>query len=423
MKWSPQQVEALEAFRRFRDTPGCGRPYNVFYLAGYAGTGKTTLAKELAKGVEGGVLYGAFTGKAAHVMRTSGCAGATTIHRLIYHPKVRSRSQLVELEQELEALTAQGVGQRAGTIQATVDVKQAAALREAIEAEKELLGQPGFVLNENSDIRGAGLVVIDECSMVNDMVGRDLLSFGTPILVLGDPAQLPPVRGTGFFTERKPDVMLTEIHRQALDNPIIELATRVREGETLEPGFYGESRVDDICDVDDDELIALSLSCDQILVGTNKMRRGMNMRLRGLLDRNESDLPVPGEKIVCLRNDHQVGLLNGEMWYVAEVHDYSDAFIDVAVCRTEAEVTNPTTPWTDLKISTDAFLGYKPAKFGRKGIQSFDFGYALTVHKAQGSQWNHVMVLDQSRKFGDNRTNHLYTAITRAAERVQIFTL
>ena len=57
--------------------------------------------------------------------------------------------------------------------------------------------------------------------MVDEDLGRDLLSFGKPVLVLGDPAQLPPVKGGGFFTEAEPDVMLTEVHRQAADNPII----------------------------------------------------------------------------------------------------------------------------------------------------------------------------------------------------------
>ncbi len=66
----------------------------------------------------------------------------------------------------------------------------------------------------------AALVVIDECSMVDADLGNDLLSFGVPVLVLGDPAQLPPLRGGGFFTEAEPDVMLTEVHRQAEGDPM-----------------------------------------------------------------------------------------------------------------------------------------------------------------------------------------------------------
>ena len=79
--------------------------------------------------------------------------------------------------------------------------------------------------------------------MVDEELGRDLLSFGKKVLVLGDPAQLPPVKGGGFFTEAEPDVMLTEVHRQAADNPIIRLSMTIREGGQVPRGVYGESRV------------------------------------------------------------------------------------------------------------------------------------------------------------------------------------
>ena len=105
-----------------------------------------------------------------------------------------------------------------------------------MEAERKRLAQPAFTLNQFSPVKDAGLVVIDECSMVDDRMGQDLLSFGTKVLVLGDPAQLPPVRGSGFFTDTEtPDVMLTEIHRQAKDNPIIAMATKVRNKEARSP--------------------------------------------------------------------------------------------------------------------------------------------------------------------------------------------
>ena len=77
--------------------------------------------------------------------------------------------------------------------------------------------------------------------MVDEELGRDLLSFGRKVLVLGDPAQLPPVKGGGFFTEAEPDVMLTEVHRQAADNPIIRLSMAIREGGQIERGIYGET--------------------------------------------------------------------------------------------------------------------------------------------------------------------------------------
>src|SRR6478736_3478176 len=191
MRWSAQQQAALDAVAAWLRR---GEP-QIFRLFGYAGTGKTTLAKQVAADTEGEVAFGAFTGKAALVMRARGCPEASTIHAMIY----RSR-----------------------------------------ESDE---GGPLFVLNRSSVAAKAALIVVDECSMVDAELGRDLASFGRPVLVLGDPAQLPPVKGGGFFTADPPDVLLTEVHRQARDNPIIRLSMAVREGRPLERGAYGESRV------------------------------------------------------------------------------------------------------------------------------------------------------------------------------------
>jgi exodeoxyribonuclease-5 len=97
--------------------------------------------------------------------------------------------------------------------------------------------KPRFILNEQSIVRDAALIVLDEVSMVGAAMARDLLAFGKPILVLGDPGQLPPIRGEGAFTRDEPDVMLTEIHRQAGQSAIIRLATLARQGRPID---YGE---------------------------------------------------------------------------------------------------------------------------------------------------------------------------------------
>ena len=117
--------------------------------------------------------------------------------------------------------------------------------------------------------------------MVDEELGRDLLSFGTPVLVLGDPAQLAPVKGGGFFTEAEPDVMLTEVHRQARDDPIIRLSMIVREGERARAtASYGESRV---ISPRATSTASAVLAADQVLVGLNKTRRAYNARIRELL--------------------------------------------------------------------------------------------------------------------------------------------
>src|SRR5690606_6872894 len=130
--------------------------------------------------------------------------------------------------------------------------------------------------NRQSPVAKAKLIVIDECSMVDEALGKDLLSFGTKVLVLGDPGQLPPVSGGGFFTEQEPDYLLTEIHRQARDNPIIQLAMHVREGKELMHGDYGAAQIIGRDAVTQD----LVLGADQVLVGTNKTRKRYNQRLR-----------------------------------------------------------------------------------------------------------------------------------------------
>ncbi len=199
------------------------------------------------------------------------------------------------------------------------------------EVEDEETGiknvSPTFSLNRKSVVSDAKLIVIDECSMVDEALGQDLLSFGTPVLVLGDPGQLPPVKGGGYFTEHEPDFMLEDVHRQARDNPIVDLAQQVREGRSLMIGDYGSTaKIISKADV----TAELVLDTDQVLVGTNRTRRRYNERLRELKNFN-GPLPQAGDKLVCLRNDTAKGLLNGSLWQVTSaprtvkaVHEPSD---------------------------------------------------------------------------------------------------
>src|ERR1700760_1443190 len=149
--------------------------------------------------------------------------------------------------------------------------------------------------------------------MVDAGLGRDLLSFGVPLLVLGDPAQLPPIQGGGFFTEAEPDAMLTEVHRQAEDNPIIRLSMDIRAGIDLEPGRYGESEIVTRDNLDAQRVI----DADQVLVGRNATRRAYNMRMR-LRRGVAGEMPATGDKLVCLRKHKRKGLFNGALWSVKE---------------------------------------------------------------------------------------------------------
>jgi exodeoxyribonuclease-5 len=395
MCWSPQQAAALDDVAGWLQTDS--KP--IFYVAGYAGTGKTMLACHLAKQAAGKVLYAAFTGKAASIMRSKGCAGATTIHSLIYKPKDKSGETLRFLETKLDRLEAE----------TPPDLAKIENTKRLVEAEKRRVRQPAFLLNPDSELRGAALLVIDECSMVGQEMGQHLLSFDVPILVLGDPAQLPPVASAGYFTRRTPDVMLTEIHRQAGDNPIIDMATRVREGRGLPYGAYGESRVLRQSEFDRDEAIQ---SGAQILVGRNETRRRANSRVRE--SRGFTDIyPVSGDRLVCLRNDHDIGLLNGTIWTVTKTLGGGDQTRYLQV-RSEDDV--------EIVVEAHAapFLGEEVPVHEIRDAQMFDFGYALTVHKAQGSQWDDVVLIDESGCFRQDAACWLYTGLTRASKRVTV---
>lgn len=344
-------------------------------MFGYAGSGKTTLARHLAEGIDGQVAYGAFTGKASLVLRKKGCDGASTIHSMIYKPIQDDETGVVE-----------------------------------------------FKLNPDSPVAMSSLVIIDEVSMVGEDLARDLLSYGTKVLVLGDPAQLPPVKGEGFFINTAPDVMLTEVHRQAAESPIIRMSMDVREGRGLATGRYGDCEVIGRRDIDRDELRETVEQADQVLCGLNKTRQAYNARIRqinGLAGAGEPWHPTEGDRLVCLRNNRTKGLLNGGLWDVARVafkrHGTRGRFVMEVKSVDEPGIAN-----VEVEVPAEFFLGLEKDMDWRvlREVDHFTFGGCLTVHKSQGSQWDDVLLFDESGVFREDADKHLYTGITRAAERV-----
>jgi exodeoxyribonuclease-5 len=358
------------------------------------------------------VLYGAYTGKAAHVLRQKGCVGASTIHSLIYIAREKSRDRLRDLERELVARLAQLRGEDPEA--KTAEDSEVQRIEALLQEERDILSQPAFRLNPESYLRDADLLVVDECSMVDGQMGEDLLSFGVPVLVLGDPAQLPPVGGGGLFTAREPNVMLTEIHRQARDNPIVALATDVRNGKGLIAGFYGTSSVIHRSELEEEVVLAH----DQILVGRNKTRHACNARARELSGLGEDWTPVPGDKLVCLRNDHEQGLLNGSLWSATDIGGVDDDRVIMTIESLDGVGEGQVTveAWGNHFRGEEFSLPW----WERKEASEFAFGYALTVHKAQGSQWDSVLLFDESGVFRGEAARWLYTGITRAAEKITI---
>jgi len=349
-----------------------GPPWRDFYLAGYAGSGKSTLTDEAIRRLRadgcGRVVTGAYTGKAAYVLRNKGNANAKTIHSMIYSP-----------------------------------------------VEDDVTGEVTFQIDPDGDAANADMIVLDECSMINEEMAADIRSFGKPILVLGDPGQLPPVSGAGAFTNRDPDVFLTEIHRQAAESPIIRLATMARQGQPIAVGEYGPG-----VRVVPYDAAAGQYVYDpeaQVICGLNRVRWNLTqkMRTRAGLD---GRYPIAGEPIMCCRNNKQMGIFNGQQGALDSFQPDQDRTRDGATlglisATLDVGVTVRSEDCAQY-LFDQHFTGPLRAPRLPKGTLEFDWGYVLTCHKAQGSQWPRITIIDDSGSFREDARKWLYTAITRA---------
>lgn len=363
MEWTAQQAEALERIDKFMKNPR----QKVFKLHGFAGTGKTTLMSETGRLAGGSVVYGAPTGKAALRLRQAGCYGAKTLHSLMY------------------------------------------------EVIDEYATPLEWRLRDQIGTDGAKLVGIDEGSMVAEDIGRDLEDVTRKLLVLGDPMQLPPVKGEGYFMS-KPDMLLTDIRRQAEDNPIIQLSLQLRAGEDLAEGQYGDTVIASRYDLPRDAMF----DHDIVICGTNITRHRINTRFRELRGWGEPDRPQVGDRLICLKNNNTLGLMNGSMWDVLEVELQRRPRIARLRVRS---ADNPDAPSeTEVQVPIEFFEGLEEGldKRFRYRHQEFTYGYGITCHKSQGSQWDKVFVVDEARVFKDFRYRWMYTAITRAAKSLTV---
>jgi hypothetical protein len=244
-----------------------------------------------------------------------------------------------------------------------------------------------------------------------------------------------PVKGEGFFTRADPDFELTDIERVAAENPLIWLATEIRNGRMPKPGRYGESRVYKPGFKVPDELI---LETDQIIVGLNRTRHVMNRRHRMLTGKFDLDtqFPVKGDKLMCTKNNKQSGFLNGTQWICSrpeikpmlKLIDYRRPELGLEATRIEGLhfkaraldlfQSDGSPIIIDTVCSTHHFDENLPEPPWRDiaGTDAFTFAYGGTVHKLQGSQFEKTLVIDESAVFADQRWNHLYTASTRASE-------
>lgn len=390
---SPDQESACSSIVDWYQNPN----KQYISLAGYAGTGKTTILAELRKRlhlINSSLRVGfcAFTGKASWVLHNKlkwnnaiypFSDTCSTIHRLIYSPIVDERTG-------------------------------------------EILGW------RKTDWVEKDLLIVDEGSMLSRDLWNDLLSFDVPIIVVGDHGQLPPI-GDKFNLMQRPDLKLEKIHRQAEDNPIIYLSKIVREEGRLreykEYGEYGNGGVLrlDGSDKDNQDLIEKEFqnfdSRHMILAGTNKMRIDINTHLRDILKPDSRD-PVVTDRVICLQNNGRasnIPIFNGMCGTIEEVNPTGDDHffmrikMDGEKLRYFGEVS---------KHFFNNQYGKEPEHMHFSEIgDRFDFGYCITVHKAQGSEADNVILFERNRwkdETEDLYTRWLYTGVTRAVENLLI---
>lgn len=331
--------------------------HSLFRIGGYAGVGKTTLAKAIIED-EPGAAVCAFTRKAGSVLRSKGLKDATTIHKRIYR-----YDQISET----------------------------------------------FVLKSKKELFDVSYFLLDEASMVNNIQWRDMQSFGKPIIAIGDPGQLEPVGDDPRLMEDA-DIVLTEIHRQDSDSAIIQFATHVRMGNPIKRGTKGEVQIGS------KDLFWDSLEwADVLLCGFNRTRVSVNSQMRNNIFGNEAKkhLIIEGERIVCLKNSDKLGINNGEVFTVESVdRNGHEWFCDLRNCDDDVLY--------GVRVADDAFNVPKPdhRQWKDPKLMRADYGYCLSVHKFQGSEADKVAVISEQCQMWCP-VRHAYTAITRAAKELR----
>ena len=348
---SEQQAKALEEVKQWF----AGSTRKEFRLGGAAGTGKTTLIKQIVQELNVPTEVVSFTGKAVAVLRKKGLWQARTLHDLLY--------------------TFRFDGTR-------------------------------YIATPREYLFDCKLVIVDEASMVSTSLFNDLTRHDVKILWVGDPFQLEPV-GENPEVLKRLDCLLTEIHRQAKLSPILRLATAVRGGMTEIPVGKWEREQSSLNVVR--YLTELEDTYDVVVCGKNATRHRVNALRRK--ERNYDDILHEGETVVCLQNAKDMGVFNGMTFKVQKVHK---SMLVRTNCIYTDLVDDTGREYPDVPIRTDFFGKDFKRDFQKEAIP-FDYGYALTAHKCQGSEFDSVLVIDEPL-YGSETNRWRYTAITRAAK-------
>ena len=381
-----QEQGLKECIKRYEN----GEKYCV--ISGYAGAGKSTLVKVIIENLPGidpeeDVAYACYTGKAAQVLLKKGNKNVITLHKLLYESIPRPDGTFFRVP------------------------------KTAIDYS---------------------IVVVDEVSMAPKTLMDLLFTHGCFVICLGDPFQLPPIdknQDNGLLEH--PDVFLDEIMRQALDSSIIRLSMQIRNREKIEYGKYNDAIV-----MPYEKLNTGVLKWgDQVLVGTNKTRININQTFRNMQGRGSE--PEEGDKVICLRNywdnlaDNDDPLVNGTVGHIHNLYTSYNKIPPYCGGQTipvlyadfisDSEADFGTLNMDKHQIITgerslDARTIYKLNS--RRPTQylvpmEFTYAYAITTHKAQGSEWDKVVVLEEGFPFDkEEHARWLYTAVTRASEQL-----
>lgn len=394
-------------------------------MAGPAGCGKTEHIVQLIRAYKGRVCVVAYMGQAVRMLQRRGIA-ATTIHSLIYTPRGKKHQLIASVTASIRKLEhAKGDPVRIN----------------ALHRELAKLQAPGFVLNEASPLADADLCIIDEAGMCNERLARDLESFGKTMLVVGDPYQLMPVYGEGYYDLTNPDVPLTKIYRQDEGSEILTLATAIREGRKFsraeigpDIGFVERSRLRPTA------ILRVLRWADRIIVATNNTRRQINRLILRDLQLGPYPTGHQSEKLICLGNYSDAGLFNGtpvrltdvalpfaksgQGWLTARIKrdDGGDIWTDCGEHRIYLGHFDATAgKWHHIRAKRELNLDGEHIR--RHGLIELDWAFATTCHKAQGSEWQNVLVILE--EWPDKKAEiqrWQYTAVTRARSNLRIIT-
>ncbi|WP_375689233.1 ATP-dependent RecD-like DNA helicase [Pseudooceanicola sp. LIPI14-2-Ac024] len=438
--------------------PPGGDKQRVMAVTGKAGSGKTLLLAEVVRAArEAGVsiVSGDYepkktdgkrtlailapTNKAASVLRLRGVP-ATTIHRIIYTP-------VYDPEYEKIAEWLAGEGDRPEIADLPEEALDRAyafyQLNSSVPGALAAAGLRGsdFITGWKRRDDPLDLGLVDEASMLDEKQFNDLKDIFPTLLLFGDPAQLAPVNQSGkmvFDDLPEPAVMsLSRIHRQDADNPILDLAHALADPQM---DFYNFERLVEEKAAQDDRVVwgqrveVDLMARSPVLVWRNATRIRLIQAFRAVNGAPEDAL-LPGEPLICdgielplkhrkRRLDLEArGLIKGaQVIYLGP--GSKPGFSRLHVMGAEnPQVSAASIVKIEKPDEEEPFIPYA-ARMGA----AFLHGAAVTIHKAQGSQWENVQVfapdLYAAARTGRNEAGQplwkrlAYVAITRAEQRL-----